>query len=120
MGATSSRTPSSRTPSSRTLTRSVEPATAKELLDRVEAEALQGIAEAMLRVREGVCEDSPLRQSIRRHPYLASALGLAAGFVLARTLGRLTAATYRALPLGALAWGAIKGHVGRFFPSGRS
>ena len=103
----------------RTTTRRAEPATPKELLDQVEAEALQGIADAVLRVKTEVCEDG-LRRGIRRHPLLAIAVGLTGGFVLGPLLPRLTGATSRALlPLGALAGGVIKEYVRRFVPSGR-
>lgn len=60
-----------------TMTRELQPATAKELLDREEARAIQGLTDSVQRLGDDLCAATDLRGRIRRHPFLA--VGLAAG-----------------------------------------
>lgn len=58
-----------------------QPTTAEELLDHEEALALQKIADSARRLGDDVCAAADLRRRIRRHPLLASGLGVFVGYV---------------------------------------
>jgi hypothetical protein len=68
-----------------------------ELLDNEEALAIQRIATTVQRFGDDLCVAADVRQRIRRHPFLATGLGVLAGFVggppILRTVKRLLTAT---------------------------
>ena len=83
--------------STRTTTLHRQPVTADEFLDYQEALAIQRIASSVQRLGDDLCVAADVRQRIRRHPFLATALGALAGFVggplLLRNFRRLLTAT---------------------------
>lgn len=57
------------------------PTTVEQLLDHEEALAIQRIADSVQRLGEDLCAATGARESIRRHPFVATGLGAVIGFV---------------------------------------
>ena len=91
-------------------TQELQPATAKELLDREEARAIQEITDSVQRLGDDLCAATDLRAKIRRHPFLAVGLstgtgvflGCAGGSSVPRILRRILSATSRLVLVRAL------------------